>query len=32
MWAVGKVIRSSPAIVCRAVGELVYGRMLGSVA
>jgi CelD/BcsL family acetyltransferase involved in cellulose biosynthesis len=32
MWAVGKVIRSSPDIVCRAVGELVYGRMLGSVA
>jgi CelD/BcsL family acetyltransferase involved in cellulose biosynthesis len=32
MWVVGKVIRSSPAIVCRAVGELVYGRMLGNVA
>jgi CelD/BcsL family acetyltransferase involved in cellulose biosynthesis len=32
LWAMGKVIRSSPPIVCRAVGELVYGRILGSVA
>jgi CelD/BcsL family acetyltransferase involved in cellulose biosynthesis len=32
MWAMGKVIQASPAIVCRAVGELVYGRMMASVA
>jgi hypothetical protein len=26
------VIQASPSIVCRAIGELVYGRMMASVA
>jgi len=30
-WAMTKVIRSSPPIVCRALGELLYGR-IGTVA